>query len=323
MELRERLDLVENGRDDRDYGVVARRVSPTSAHTVTTGPILACFAPVPARLFRSRLEFLLAPAAVVGFALLIWRLFCVTVGDGTLFVAYVAAYTLIPGCAVFVALTRPERLTLREFALGWGLGYGLEVGFFALTAATGTRDLFALYPVAVVLVTAPWTFPLLRATLPSPPPGKTGSAWASRSCPARRSATSRRRSSPRRRCPGMHRQSAITQTSSGTSRWRPRHSIIGRWMCRAWPVCRCATTTSPTSTPPQPARSRYLPLSLMLLRLTMVPLTVLAVAQFVVLTRSLGGSAWAGMLAAGMFMLAAFPEPLPSVPSLSSSSGSP
>jgi hypothetical protein len=81
-------------------------------------------------------------------------------GHALLYLAYEAAYVVLPGCVVHRALSNRPCGALRRLAMGWALGYVLEILAFMLTAATGTRPAFAAYPlvvlVAAVVATRAW-----------------------------------------------------------------------------------------------------------------------------------------------------------------------
>ena len=73
------------------------------------------------------------------------------VGDVLLYLAYEVGFVVLPGWLVYRALSNRPGGPLRQLALGWALGYVLEILAFVLTAATDTRGLVVLYPpVAVV-----------------------------------------------------------------------------------------------------------------------------------------------------------------------------
>ncbi len=92
----------------------------------------------------------LAPGAVVVLLVLGLELaYGVTVGQALLFAAYLLGYVVVPGWLVFRALTARPGGALRQLAFGWALGYVLEILAFMATAATGTRWLFAFYPLLV------------------------------------------------------------------------------------------------------------------------------------------------------------------------------
>ncbi|HZN88409.1 MAG TPA: hypothetical protein VFB44_05520 [Thermoleophilaceae bacterium] len=91
------------------------------------------------------------PAALVlAFAIVLWLIFGVSVGQILRYLAYQAAFVAVPGVLAYMAFARAGRVGLRELALGWPLGYALELAAFALTAALGARGLFWAYPPVVI-----------------------------------------------------------------------------------------------------------------------------------------------------------------------------
>ncbi len=74
------------------------------------------------------------------------------VGHSALYAVYELGFVILPGWLAYRALSPFRGDALRQLVMGWALGYVLEVLFFMLTAATGTRDLFPVYPAAVALV---------------------------------------------------------------------------------------------------------------------------------------------------------------------------
>ena len=96
-----------------------------------------------------------APAAlVVACALILEVAFGVSVGDTLLYAAYEAVFVVLPGWAAYRALTDRPGGPLRQLAIGWALGYVLEIFAFMATAAVGARPLFYAYPAIVVIVAA-------------------------------------------------------------------------------------------------------------------------------------------------------------------------
>jgi hypothetical protein len=81
----------------------------------------------------------------------LWLASGVSLGDIFLFVGYEAVFVLGPGWIAY-GLLRPRAGTLERLAFGWGLGYVLEIGAFALTAALGARSLFFGYPAVLGLL---------------------------------------------------------------------------------------------------------------------------------------------------------------------------
>ncbi|MFI5004565.1 MAG: hypothetical protein ACHQE6_06085 [Solirubrobacterales bacterium] len=102
-------------------------------------------------------------ALLVAFTLLaVWLLSGVPVGDIAKYVAFEALYVLLPGCLLCVLLSPVSWELgsapggwLRILAIGWPLGYALEIGAFALTAALHIRGVFALLPLLAALVLVP------------------------------------------------------------------------------------------------------------------------------------------------------------------------
>jgi hypothetical protein len=94
--------------------------------------------------------------ALVALTLLgVWSISGVSIGDISRFVAYEALYVLLPGCLLYLLLSPRPGGMLRILALGWPLGYALEIGGFALTAALHVRGAFALLPLAAALTIGP------------------------------------------------------------------------------------------------------------------------------------------------------------------------
>jgi hypothetical protein len=86
-------------------------------------------------------------AALVAVALAAsWLVSGVPVASAALFAGYELAYVLLPGCLLYVLLTRAPGGLARVIALGWPLGYALELGAYALTAALHARAWFAFLP---------------------------------------------------------------------------------------------------------------------------------------------------------------------------------
>jgi hypothetical protein len=77
-----------------------------------------------------------------------WLVSGVSVASAALFVGYELAYVLVPGCLLYVLLTRAPGGLPRVIAIGWPLGYALELGAYALTAALHARAWFAFLPLA-------------------------------------------------------------------------------------------------------------------------------------------------------------------------------
>jgi hypothetical protein len=96
-----------------------------------------------------------APALLVASTVAVaWLLSGVSVADAARFAAFEGLYALLPGCTLYLLLSRAPCRWLRTLAIGWPLGYATEMGAFALTAALARRELFQLLPLlaAVTMV---------------------------------------------------------------------------------------------------------------------------------------------------------------------------
>ncbi len=76
----------------------------------------------------------------------IWLASGVAVGDIARFVAFEALYVVFPGCLLYTLLSPTLGGRLRILAIGWPLGYALEIGAFAVTAALHARGVFTFLP---------------------------------------------------------------------------------------------------------------------------------------------------------------------------------
>ncbi len=75
-------------------------------------------------------------------------------GDAFLYLAYELGFVVLPGWLAYRALSHRPGAAVRQLAIGWSLGYVLEILAFMLTAATGTRRLFVAYPLLVASAAA-------------------------------------------------------------------------------------------------------------------------------------------------------------------------
>ena len=103
----------------------------------------------------------------------------VGVGEFLVFAGYEVGLVALPGYLVYAALTGRAGLALRPVVAGSALGYVLQLGLFALTAATDARDLLPFLLAAVGLVALPFAVPAMKD--PSgqrDQPGSGAAAWA-------------------------------------------------------------------------------------------------------------------------------------------------
>ncbi len=84
-----------------------------------------------------------------------WLLSDVTAWEAMRFLAFEACYSLLPGCLLYLALSRAPGGLLRTVAIGWPCGYALELGAFALTADLHARAAFAFLPLLALLALGP------------------------------------------------------------------------------------------------------------------------------------------------------------------------
>lgn len=114
------------------------------------------------------------PAATVAIAVLLpvlavlvaWLATDVSLADVWRFVAFEVLWVCLPGCMLYLLLSRPAGSWLSVAALGWPLGHAIELGAFALTAALGQRELFGWLPVLALAAMGPL---LVRTYSPRPP----------------------------------------------------------------------------------------------------------------------------------------------------------
>jgi hypothetical protein len=84
----------------------------------------------------------------------IWLLSGVTVGEAARFVVFEALYVVLPGCLLYLVLISHPGGRLRVLAIGWPLGYVVEVGAFALSAALHARTAFTFLPLISIILAA-------------------------------------------------------------------------------------------------------------------------------------------------------------------------
>jgi hypothetical protein len=79
----------------------------------------------------------------------------VPLSSAALFVGYELLYVLAPGCLLYVLLSREPGDWPRILALGWPLGYALELGAYVLAAALHARGAFVFLPLVAAGVMGP------------------------------------------------------------------------------------------------------------------------------------------------------------------------
>jgi hypothetical protein len=110
---------------------------------------------LPAWQLRQWAGYLTAPL-VVSALMAIWLLAGVSIGEAARFMAFEVIYVLLPGCLLYALLSPTPGGPLRVLALGWPLGYALEIGAFALTATLHIRGAFAFLPLAAAIAIGPY-----------------------------------------------------------------------------------------------------------------------------------------------------------------------
>lgn len=94
----------------------------------------------------------LAPAAlVIAVAVATWLASGVAAFDIVRFLGYEIGFVLLPGATMLWALRGRRPGPLLSVALGWPLGHTMEILAFSVTAAIGSRGLYLVYPVIVVV----------------------------------------------------------------------------------------------------------------------------------------------------------------------------
>jgi hypothetical protein len=87
---------------------------------------------------------------LVGVTLVVlWLLTGVQADEIASFAAYEIFIVGLPGVLLYRAMSRRPGGALRHVAIGWPVGYAIEVGAFVLTAALDVRELFPFVPLAI------------------------------------------------------------------------------------------------------------------------------------------------------------------------------
>lgn len=97
----------------------------------------------------------LPAAAAAALALvLLWVAFGATASEIARFLAYEAGLVVAPGVLAYRVLSGRRGGALRHLAIGWPLGYAIELASFMVTAALDVRILMPALPIAVALAAA-------------------------------------------------------------------------------------------------------------------------------------------------------------------------
>jgi hypothetical protein len=93
--------------------------------------------------------------ALVAFTIAtIWFVSGVAVNEAARFVVFEVFYVVLPGCLLYIALSSDPGGRLRTVAIGWPLGYAIELGAFSFSAALHEREAFTFLPFVSVALAA-------------------------------------------------------------------------------------------------------------------------------------------------------------------------
>jgi hypothetical protein len=250
---------------------------------------------------RSARRVALPALIVAGASLGLEAIYGVGIGNALLYAGYELGFIVVPGWLAYRALSERAGGPLRQLAMGWALGYVLEILAFMLTAATGTRGLLIAYPLVVALASG---IAITRrrsgeATASSDPPSPPLLGWlVGGACLA---------------AVGYialayfpHAPLPWTRNVSYTADY-PWAISIAADALHHWPI-------QDPNVAGEPLRYHYfahihlasasqitgIELPLVFLRLFIVPLVILLVLELVVAGQSLARNAYAGLIAAGL-----------------------
>jgi hypothetical protein len=109
----------------------------------------------------------LAAVLIAATLIAVWLISGVSIGDISRFLAFEALYVLLPGCLLYLLLAAAPGGRLRVLAVGWPLGYAIEIGAFALTAGLHVRGLLTFLPLIAAAALGPCVvYRCRRARLP-------------------------------------------------------------------------------------------------------------------------------------------------------------
>lgn len=89
------------------------------------------------------------PLMVVGVMIGLPMAYGVSLADAVTYLGYGVGYAVVPGWLVYRALSHRPGSWLRQLAMGWSLGYALQLLAFMVTASAGARGAFVAYPLVV------------------------------------------------------------------------------------------------------------------------------------------------------------------------------
>ena len=258
----------------------------------------------------------LATLLVASTLITVWLLSGVSIGDISSFVAIEALYVVLPGCLLYVLLSPAPGGWLRTLAIGWPLGYALEIGAFALTAGLHARGLFAYLPLLVAITIGPCVLYMRWWVRP-------GAAHEHAVCPARRSAERERgaesaargdRDRDRWCCwPSGSSQpirsrntpavSFISWTTYGMCHWRRRRFTTGRSLSLTSPVTLFRYYIGVFIHVAAIKQVTGVPLATAIFRLLPATATLVVALQFWCLGGLLGRSRWAGPITVALLIV--------------------
>lgn len=256
------------------------------------------------------------PAALVlAVAIALWLIFDVSLGEIFIYLGYEAVFVAAPGVLAYIALAGSRSLGVRELAVGWPLGYALELAAFAATAAVGARGLFWLYPPAVLVVAGA---ALLARRRPPREERDAGSWWAwglaALICVLLVYAAERYFTvvplPTELSGPTSYAQDYVWQISlaaEALNQWPPSlPNAVGLDLhYHYFAYLHMAAVSQITD----------LDLGLVNFRLWLFPVLTLIPLQLVAMGRSLGAGSWAGIVGAGLVLLVGAFDPWPRPPS--------
>ena len=248
-------------------------------------------------------------AMVLATAVGIWLATGVGGRDVILFLCYQVGFVVAPGFLVFRALL-PEESFTRSIVFGWAVGYALEIGMYALAAASSVRGLYVCYPLLaaplIPLVVRRW-----RASDETTDPTASRALWTAAAVGV--VTLGYLGLSYFARTPLPWDVAKVTYDTDV-----PFSLSLAAEALHHWPMTDPNVSGSPfhyyvAAHLDLAATSDVtgIPLPVSLFRLAVVPMSLLVIAQFVIAGRAFVGRLSAGALAAGLFLLVGEVDPEP------------